>query len=322
MHSPKRCLLALGLTATAVLVAGTSYGADRSTLMKCFDALRANSLKAIKQGKAETIEMKVTPASGKFRLVGDCEIEPAPPIIPGGLPTCLAVKIWGQPIDSFGQGGAYVNLTKHKWQRRERFYLWLETAVPIQLAFFQNYPEGRPASRQVSPDVRFPETFATIMPGAPYRFPVKIELDDDLRDEQMSLVVVRADSQVLAINGAPISSESASAYASAIITTQTGTPGQVAVEVEAGAGSRPALAGVVGPGGTLKGPVIERTRAVLAELNTYALSQPKTKSARMKLRLLPPEEEWPEFSKDYNEVSNLLLGPGNLAQIELTLHKD
>ena len=111
-------------------------------------------------------------------------------------------------VNPAGQAGPYVNVVKHKWQRRERFYLWLETAVPIQLALFQNYPEGLLPSRQVSPDERFASSFATIMPGGPYRFPVLFKTDDDLRDEQVSLVVVRSDAQVLPINGAPVASAS------------------------------------------------------------------------------------------------------------------
>ena len=146
----------VGLLVGVVLVAwcGLVEAADREELMKRFDVLKANSMQAIESENVKTVE--VTMGAEKIRLVGQAQIAPAPampvaPPLPPGPPLRLGVKVWGQLLD-----GRFVNLTKHKWQRSEQFYLWLETAVPIQLAFFQNYPDGRPPSRQVSPDERFP----------------------------------------------------------------------------------------------------------------------------------------------------------------------
>jgi len=353
----------VGVLVGVVLVASCGMGAaaERSVLMKRFDTLKANSMAAVANGKVETVEAAVVAGGQKIRLVGQAQIAPAPPMIPAGPPLRLGVKICGQLLN-----GQFVNLTKHKWQRSEQFYLWLETAVPIQLAFFQNYPEGRPPSRQVSPDQRFPSTFATIMPGVPYRFPVLIQMDDDLRDEQVSIVVVRADAQVLPINGATmvsgsaVATASATAVASAIVETQTGVmasahatatavgPGGAAAQAQAqaaaGAGGAAAqaqaqaaagpggaqasafaaaLGGVVGPGGTLKSAAATQTKSIMAALNNYARFQPKSKSTRMKLSLVaPPPPMAPPISATYGDVEILLMGPGNIAQIELTFHKD
>ena len=332
----------LGVLAVLLTWCGMGEAADRSEMMSRFDALKSNSMAAVKSGNVEMVEATV--GTEKIRLVGQAQIAPVP--MPVGPPLRLGVKIWGQLLD-----GRFVNLTKHKWQRSEQFYLWLETAVPIQLAFFQNYPEGRPPSRQVSPDQRFPSTFATIMPGAPYRFPVLIQMDDDLRDEQVSIVVVRADSQVLPVNGATVVSgnavatASATAVANAIVDTQTGAvataqatattgvPGGAAAQAQAAAGVGPggsrasafaaALGGVVGPGGTLKSSAASQTKSIMAALNTYALTQPKAKSTRMKLGLVaPPPPASPPISTTFGDVEILLMGPGNIAQIELMFHKD
>ena len=336
----------VGVLVVLVASCGVGVAQERDVLMNRFAALKANSMQAIEDGKVETVEAAVVAGGQKIRLVGQAQIAPAPPMIPAGPPLRLGVKICGQLLD-----GRFVNLTKHKWQRGEPFYLWLETAVPIQLAFFQNYPDGRPPSRQVSPDERFPSTFATIMPGKPYRFPVLIQMDDDLRDELVSIVVVRADAQVLPINGATVVSgnavatASATAVASAIVETQTGVmasahatatvgvPGGAAAQAQAAAGAGPggarasafaaALGGVVGPGGTLKSAAASQTKSILAALNTYARTQPKSKSGRMKLGLVaPPPPVAPPISTNFGDVEILLMGPGNIAQIELTFHKD
>jgi hypothetical protein len=324
---------------------GTSSGQDRQALLKGFDRLKANALQAIQQGKVSMVEAQVgTQTPTKIRLVGPSEIPPVQ-VIENGPPMGLAVKIYGQVLDVAGQPGAFINLTKHKWQRKERFFLWLETAVPLQLAVFQNYPQtqGLVPSRQVSPDERFPETFGTILPGQPYRFPVMLEMDDNLIDEIVSFIVVRADAAVLPINGAPVAATAtASATATAIVDLHGLPPGSevtVATQAQAGAGAAAvtpppavapsvagagatALSGITGPGGTLKSTVVKQTRDIFKELNDQALVKPATKS-RLKLNLTaPPPPQLPPTSTSYGDVEILMMGPGKVAQIELTFHKD
>lgn len=330
--------LSAGLALTALAAHLSANASERDQLVQCYEQLKAASSKAVEAGDQVRVKGGEGPDE-KFRLVGNCgAITSVPAPEASQPPLCLGVKIWGQLVDPFGQPGPFVNLVKHKWQRKERFHLWLESAVPVQLALFQNYPEGRPASKQISPDPRFPQTFATIMPGQPYRFPVLIEMDDDLRDELMSLVVVRADTQVLPVNGAPI--VSATATATAIINGQTvaanatatvsgATPGAAVsppqrpaagpVPSAAGQASALALGGVMGPTGMLKGDVAQQTMAVFGELNRLAMEQPE----RTKLQLVgPPPPTAPPASMNAFDVEIVMMGPGRVAQIELTLHKD
>ena len=324
MNGLSRVFLATACSFAAIAASETwSYGAERAALQKSYATLKANSLKAIEDGKVETLQTQVK--GTKLTLVGGGQIPPAPPMGPMGPPLRLGVKVWAQLINPAGQPGPYVNLEKYPWHRMERFYLWLETAVPLQLALFQNYPEGRPPSRQISPNLAFPQTFATIMPGVPYRFPVMLAMDDDLRDELLSIVVVRADAQVLPINGAPpiTAPAEAAAAASMVIDTNPIPPGsQITINGTARSRTRP-LSSMPGPGGVLKDVDITGTKEVTAELHKQARSKPIMKSGRMKLGLvLPPPPAMPVSSPRFEDVAILLMGPGNVAQIELTLHKD
>lgn len=106
-------------------------------------------------------------------------------------PVCtadLGIKVWFELQD-----GTLVNPIKYRWQSKERFWIHIQTAVPIYVALFQNYPESRPASRQVYPDQAYPESFKPLAANETTRLPVLFEMDDDMRNEIMSMVVVRSD---------------------------------------------------------------------------------------------------------------------------------
>jgi hypothetical protein len=222
-------------------------------------------------------------------------------------------------------------LQKYRWQRSERFYLWLDTAVPLQLSIFQNYPDGRPESRQVTPDERYPATFATIMPGRPFRYPVLLQADDDLRDEIVSIIVVRADTGVLPCNGAQAvavatgagaaaTAVSGNAAAQAIVDTvirrdQIPPGGQVRIH----AGAMAAVASQ----GVMKGDVIEMNNAVFKGLNEAVRKGPLEKGGPAdKLGVVSGNPVAVASATNAEDVDILLLGPGNIAQIELTFHKD
>ncbi len=110
----------------------------------------------------------------------------------------LMVKVWAVPLDEEKQlTNKKVHLGKHRWAPKELFAIFFETSVPVQIGFYQDYErepggeEPRP-SRQVLPDPRMPESYQTVQPGKPFRFPVNIRLDDNYKDELMSLVIVTA----------------------------------------------------------------------------------------------------------------------------------
>jgi hypothetical protein len=62
--------------------------------------------------------------------------------------------------------------------------------VPVYVGLYQNYMERE--TRKVLPDEKYPLSFSAIVPNQRYRFPIKLEMDDNLRDELMSIVVVAA----------------------------------------------------------------------------------------------------------------------------------
>lgn len=233
---------AVVLGAAAVLaVIPSSYGQDGDLPQKTFNRLKANSQQAIQNGRLQAVETRVSAdcvekiqvyapsanvaAGGTAQADAISGVQLHPPAAPP-VPIGLAAKIWGQKLDDAGQPGEFINLTKHKWQRKERFYLWLDVAVPVQLAVFQNYPatQGQLSSKQVSPDERYPETLATIVPGKPFRFPVMFEMDDNLIDEVVSFVMVRADASQLPINGGPPVAATAQATARVLIDVQGLSP--------------------------------------------------------------------------------------------------
>ena len=100
----------------------------------------------------------------------------------------LGIKVWFQL-----ENGTCFNPVKRKMGAKEKFYVHVQAAVPVYVSLFQNYPDSRPESKQVYPDTRYPDSFKAIQPGQSTRLPVLFEMDDDTRDEIMSMVVVRAD---------------------------------------------------------------------------------------------------------------------------------
>jgi len=289
-----------------------------------FDALRKLSL------ESDYDRVDVNMSGERVTIVGCPTDAPPPPTTP--IPMQLAVRVWGQLVDYAGNPGPFVNLQKHKWQRNERFYLWIDTAVPLQLSIFQNYPDGRPASRQVTPDPRFPATFATIMPGRPFRYPVMLKVDDDLRDEIISIIAVRADAGVLPCNGAQAVAISGDGSAAAVATNSTAAAqahvdtvirrdeippgGQVRIRARAGAMAQTASDGV------MKGEVIAGTNEVYKGLNEI-VTAPRSKDVPgEKLGIVAPNPSDQTSSNNAPDVDLLLLGPGNIAHVELIFHKD
>lgn len=104
------------------------------------------------------------------------------------IASSLGIKVWFELSN-----GTMVNPTRKKWDNKEKFYIHIQTSVPVYVSLYQNYPDSRPVSRQIYPDKKYPEGFKVLQPGQSTRLPVLFETDDDMRDEIMSLVVVRAD---------------------------------------------------------------------------------------------------------------------------------
>ena len=110
------------------------------------------------------------------------------PVVVDSTARNLGIKVWFSLED-----GTVFNPVKRKMAPKERFYVHIQSAVPVFVSLFQNYPESRPESKQVYPDTKHPETLKVIQANVATKLPVPFEMDDDTRDEIMAMVVVRAD---------------------------------------------------------------------------------------------------------------------------------
>lgn len=99
----------------------------------------------------------------------------------------MAVKVWFTDV----QGNPY-NPTKHRFNPRERFDIWICSNTPVVVSLFQNYPDDRPMSRLVYPIQNAGYTYQPLEPFKPVKIPVSFEMDDDMRTEIMSIVVSKA----------------------------------------------------------------------------------------------------------------------------------
>ena len=129
----------------------------------------------------------------------------------------LGIKVWFSLED-----GTCFNPIKRKMGVKERFYVHIQSAVPVYVALFQNYPESdQPESKQVYPDAKYPETFKVLQAGQAVKLPVAFEMDDDTRNEIMSMVVVRADApQIQSTLTAQAVSSVTSSDGTAVVTAQ------------------------------------------------------------------------------------------------------
>lgn len=105
-----------------------------------------------------------------------------------------AIRVWAEVL-SGPDRGKLVNLQRYKWAPNQEFRLHVQSAYPLSFAVFQSFPEDRPPTRQVLPTNSLPETFSTIPAGADHALPYKFVTDNDLRNESIQLVFVRADSR-------------------------------------------------------------------------------------------------------------------------------
>lgn len=102
-----------------------------------------------------------------------------------------AAQIWFELFD-----GAKVDPRKHRWNAKEKFYVYVKAAAPVYVYLFHNAPSENGDAEDsvlVYPTKRYPESFKPIQAGRATRLPVKFEMDDDSEDENMSIFVVRAD---------------------------------------------------------------------------------------------------------------------------------
>lgn len=170
----------------------------RSDLEQSFAELTANSIEGLKKALADNEwGVKGEPASG-FEIdevstpVQTDDARSSVPSPAASIMSKLGIKIWFELSD-----GTLVNPVKRRWKQRERFYIHVQAAVPVYVTLYQSSPRKKSVSTQTYPHVQYPESFKVIQPGQSTRLPVLFEMDDDTQAEVMSMVVVRADWEVI-----------------------------------------------------------------------------------------------------------------------------
>ena len=167
-------VLGIVLIPLLLLMTGSIANAqNRSVYLQSFSDMIA------KGGQAQKILSRGVSARGAFV---ECDIQIDGETYQSGA------KIWFELKD-----GRYVHPLKHKWSINERFFIWVESPVPAFFYMSQNYPEDRPPTKEIFPDQRYPKTFYPFPAGRPYRLPVQFKMDDDQRNEIISICLVRVD---------------------------------------------------------------------------------------------------------------------------------
>jgi len=191
---------AAALLGFAALLVAPAFAADAPKPIKqqdaktAFDELMAQSKKAMSGFQIEKRDVgKGTASVVVADKTTSSRFNPVPVVVPGPTPTPVAfgVKIYASLADSSGkESGTFVCIPKYKWHSNEYFYVYLESTTPIQVGFYQDYPENGmiTKTRQVLPDPNFPESYGTVVPGQAFKFPTLIKMDDSQEPEFMAIV--------------------------------------------------------------------------------------------------------------------------------------
>lgn len=280
----------LMLTVSVVLQSAVCWAKepDQATGRDIFQKLRQSAATAGTKRAGGEKHHDVDVAGHRFSIVtGDYSNATAPPITDGGEPVQCGISVRFQLED-----GRYVNPVKHRWSASEKFNIWVESAVPVQIHVFQNFLEDNAASRTIYPDKNSPATFKTIQSGEPYKLPVTFQMDDDLRNEILSMVVARADSDLLAVN--------------THVAQQNATS-------------------TIGAGGAFDLAsfqiVCSKQLAAMRECNNEAVRSQTIKGHPSRFTICSPDESAPIESTTPGDVEFFMLGDQSIHQFQLTLFK-
>ena len=148
--------------------------------------------KALTHSPAASIPVHTATTSdgSRFSIIGAADLTPPKPPNPTPTPTpTLAVKLWFELVNGDQPTGRFVNPEKHKFQKVERFRIWIDSATPITAAISQYFPDSGLGGKPVYPDAKYPSTFGVIPPARPYPLPVLFAMDDTLEDEHMMIAI-------------------------------------------------------------------------------------------------------------------------------------
>lgn len=314
--------LIFGLATTGVMRADENALAIRSDSEKAFTELTSNSIDSLKTVLSENEGTSKGEKSEKFQIAEvqaptqtttttttttpDGQTQTNTQTTTATTASKIGIKVWFELGD-----GTLVNPVKKKWDKKEKFYVHVQSAVPIYVSLFQNYPESRPTSRQIYPDAKYTDSFKAIQPGQTTRLPVAFEMDDDLRDEIMSMVVVRADWSGI--------QSGLTAQATASVTNNNGTA-QVTAQVNTtGTGTMKCINERVV---TKKEFSVEDAKLILSDLTDQkaeALSKAvNDEASNAKFQIIGSETV---TSSQPNDVCFYMFGAGNVGQWQLTIKK-
>jgi len=207
----RRSVLLAAVAGLVVLGAGLHLEAgdqdrERADLLKAFQQMRDEFRRKLPNPKITEREpgfpVSKSPYAGKkvktmdSREVGDVVSKFKPKKVQAGGQTVTAkniVKVWATVDDD-----TKVHLSNYKWKRKQSFYLWFETALPVKIALYQEHPD-KPASKNkelVLPQKDYPASFDVVQPGKPYRLPIEMEMDDDNKDEHMIIAIMGVGTKV------------------------------------------------------------------------------------------------------------------------------
>jgi len=279
------CTLFVALVAltcgTAALFANDEAETRRQAFVEGFEQLMKNTEEGLAKPvvKEETLSKDGTSVTfTKFNIA---------PVTVTTTTNNLGIKVWFSLED-----GTAFNPIKRKMGVKERFYVHIQSAVPVYVSLFQNYPESRPESKQVYPDAKDPrnaEMLKVIQANVATRLPVPFEMDDDTRDEIMAMVVVRADAPQIQLT-----------LATHAVSTITNTGGVTVVTAQATASTA----------GTMKS-----INDTLVEKGVDAKDSP------VKFAIAAPSATAAATTTVPNDVAFYMLGTGYAGQWQLTLKK-
>lgn len=215
------------------------------------------------------------------------------------------IKIWFK----LEKDGSFINPTLRRWDPNDQFQIYILTPVPVYVALFQNYPEDRPATKQILPDKHYPATFCAVPPGRPYCLPVRFKMDNDMRNEILSFVISRIDEP--RIGGTRIVS------ATAIAATENSVAGATATVTVPDIANRtdpPSISSssFAGASGVLMGPSND------GKASAFFAGQDLNKEAA-KVSIV--NSSTTASATTIDEIATYVLGAGKTAQFQMTLHK-
>jgi len=190
------------VSATAVILIATAAAPAQKTptVAERFNDLKKRSLEAIRNGTIKIQEVGSGDTRARLATVPRGAL--SPPTGSAVPADRVGIRIWAELFDG-DDAGKMVSLSEHVWKPEERFYLWLESAVPLHCSVFEVFPDKPDQKhRQLIPGEHDFKGIDSVIPGEPYKMPIRLKLDKNASTEHMEILLVADEEGVLAVNEA------------------------------------------------------------------------------------------------------------------------